>query len=89
MLSEDHLSVEIVPALNKECLQDIDDWSHVWIIYIGTCSQVDGIVCKIASHDGRLLRLCPLEPLPLDARIVDIKPYHFLESASSSSLVVS
>jgi tRNA (Thr-GGU) A37 N-methylase len=77
---------DVLPPLNKECLRGMLDWSHCWLIFKTEASDmVDTIVCKILSQKDRRLVLSPITPLPITAQIVDIKPYHFLESSTSSA----
>jgi len=74
------LLIDILPPLNKECLQGIEGWSHVWLVFVSEGHRVEAIVSKIENHTDRRLCVSPVSPLPFTAKIVDLKPYHFLES---------
>ena len=79
------LRVRIVPQLNKECLLGITEWSHLWVVFVSEESEslVNAIVCKLVSHSDRFIILSSIgEVLPPSAKIVDLKPYHYLESAT-------
>ena len=69
-------------ALNKMALNGIEDWSHVWLVYVKQ-RQVQGIVAEIVSRSDRSLILRFFQEIDESIEIVDIKPYHFLEYVPS------
>ena len=77
--SEGLTVVTVIAPLNKECLQDITDWSHIWLIWVNE-SEINCTVCELHSRVDRQLTVSPMESIPASARIVDIKPYHPLEN---------
>ena len=78
-----NLLIDILAPLNKECLQGITDWCHCWVVYVADTLLVEAIVAKIESQSDRRLSVLPASNLPSTAKIVDIKPYHFLEALAT------
>ena len=73
--------ISIHKKLGELCLKDITDWSHVWIVFV-----VQGVarclVGELVATKGRTLTIQISEPWLSESRIVDIKPYHYLENLS-------
>ena len=71
--------VSIEQPLHKVSLRGIMEWSHIWLIYVQD-TQIQCTVCKIVSSSENRLQVSPVIEIPEDAAIVDLKPYHHLES---------
>jgi tRNA (Thr-GGU) A37 N-methylase len=71
--------VSIEQPLNKVSLRGIMEWSHIWLIYVKD-TQIQCTVCKIVSSAENSLVVSPITEIPEGVKIVDLKPYHPLES---------
>jgi tRNA (Thr-GGU) A37 N-methylase len=70
-------TIEIVKEFNPQSLDGITDWSHCWILFVGTDGEMGLLPFEISRVDGRRLELITVNGhVPSHAKIIDIKPIH-------------
>ena len=75
------LEISVDKKLGELSLKGVSEWSHIWIVFVdetgdqtAQCMLAELICCKSRNLTVKISQ----EWLP-SFRIVDLKPYHFLE----------
>lgn len=80
------LEITVDKKLGELSLKDIDDWSHIWIVFVDVSVEpiAQCILAELISCKSRTLTAKITQSWSSSFRIVDLKPYHFLEYFSDS-----